>query len=242
MGTTITYIMFTAIRSTCSAHYFKYFVGSQDVTWLFFGDNYMPYIGTKTMDFESIVSLFNGVGQIASICGVLLLPFMVSLIGKKKSFYVLMTTAIVGTASYFFFKPEQVQLMLVLQIIGSLGGGTIAALLWAMYADTADYSDWKHGRRATGLVFSASTMTQKYGWAFAALFVGWMLDLSGFVANTEPNEMVKNNLTLMMSAIPAVFGIISMIVVSFYPLNDKMVAQIEADLKARKAEEEGAGA
>ncbi|MBN1403697.1 MAG: MFS transporter [Opitutales bacterium] len=238
VGTTITYIMFTAIRSTCSAHYFKYFVGEQNVTWLFFGDNWMPYIGTKAMEFEGIVSLFNGVGQIASIVGVLILPLLVSIIGKKKSFYVLMSTAIVGTASYYFFKPEQVSIMLVLQVIGSLGGGTIAALLWAMYADTADYSDWKRGRRATGLVFSASTMTQKYGWAFAALFVGWMLDWSGYVANTEPNETVKSNLTLMMSLIPAVFGVISMVVVSFYPLNDKKVAEIEADLKARKAAED----
>ncbi len=238
VGTTISYILFTAIRSTSSAHYFKYFVGSQDVTWLFFGDNWLPYVGTKTMEFEGIVSLYNGVGQIASICGVLILPFMVALIGKKKSFYVLMSTAIVGTASYYFFSPNQVTTMLILQVIGSLGGGTIAALLWAMYADTADYSDWKHGRRATGLVFSASTMTQKYGWAFAALFVGWMLDLSGFVANTEPNEAVKSNLTLMMSLIPAVFGFLSMVVISFYPLNDKKVAQIEEDLKARKAAED----
>jgi GPH family glycoside/pentoside/hexuronide:cation symporter len=182
VGTTISYIMFTAIRSTSSAHYFKYYVGEQNVTWLFFSDNYVPYIGTKAMDFEGIVSLFNGVGQIASIAGVLSLPLLVAFIGKKKSFYTLMTTAVIGTASFFLFRPDQVTLMLVLQVLGSFGGGTIAALLWAMYADTADYSDWKNGRRATGLVFSASTMTQKYGWAFAALFVGWMLDLSGFVA------------------------------------------------------------
>jgi len=82
-------------------------------------------------------------------------------------------------------------------------------------------------------------MTQKYGWAIAALFVGGRRDLSGFVANTEPNEAVKSNLTLMMSLIPAVFGVIAIIVVSFYPLNDKKVAQIEDDLKARKAAEEG---
>jgi GPH family glycoside/pentoside/hexuronide:cation symporter len=50
--------------------------------------------------------------------------------------------------------------------------------------------------------------------------------------------MVRSNLTLMMSLIPAVFGIVSMVVVSFYPLNDKKVAEIEADLKARKLAEE----
>ena len=240
VGTTISYILFTAIRSTSSAHYFKYLVGEQQVTWVFF-KNWVPVIEARSMDFEGIVSLFNGVGQIASIAGVLILPFMVALIGKKKSFYALMTTAVIGTASYYFIAPNQVEVMLVMQIIGSLGGGTIAALLWAMYADTADYSDWKHGRRATGLVFSASTMTQKYGWAIAALFVGWMLDAFGFVANAIQNAEVISNLRLMMSLLPAIFGIISMIVVFFYPLNDKKVAEIEADLKARKAAEDAAG-
>jgi len=252
VGTTITYIMFTAIRSTSSAHYFKYFVGEQTFTWMnnpwdicktnllhLFDQSVsiVPFASEKTMDFEGIVSLFNGVGQIASIAGVLMLPLLVSVIGKKKSFYVLMSTAIIGTASYFFIKPGEVEIMLTMQIIGSLGGGTIAALLWAMYADTADYSDWKHGRRATGLVFSASTMTQKYGWAFAALFVGWMLDAFGYVANAVQNVEVTDNLRLMMSIIPAAFGFISIIVVSFYPLNDKKVAEIENDLKARKLTE-----
>jgi len=244
VGTTITYIMFTAIRSTCSAHYFKYFVQYPDLDPIM-GNTVqvtLPLMGAKAYTFESLVSLFNGVGQIASIVGVLMLPLLVAFIGKKKSFYVLMSTAIVGTASYFLIKPEQIEIMLVMQIIGSLGGGTIAALLWAMYADTADYSDWKHGRRATGLVFSASTMTQKYGWAFAALFVGWMLDAFGYVANTVQNVEVTDNLRLMMSVIPAVFGLISIIVISFYPLNDKKVAEIETSLKLRKAEEEAAEA
>lgn len=238
VATTITYILFTAIRSTSSAHYFKYFVGQQTFTWITF-KGITPVIAERTMDFEGIVSLFNGVGQIASIAGVLILPFIVSMVGKKIAFYILMTTAVIGTASYYFIQPTQIEQMLVMQIIGSLGGGTIAALLWAMYADTADYSDWKHGRRATGLVFSASTMTQKYGWAIAALFVGWMLDAFGFVANAVQNVEVTSNLRLMMSLIPAVFGIISMVIVSFYPLSEKKMKQISEELKTRNASAEG---
>lgn len=234
VATTLTYVLFTAIRSTSSAHYFKYLVGEQTFSWITF-DGMMPVIAERTMGFEGIVSLFNGVGQIASIAGVLLLPFLVALIGKKLSYYVLMTTAVIGTASYYFIKPEQIEVMFIMQIIGSLGGGTIAALLWAMYADTADYSDWKNGRRATGLVFSASTMTQKYGWAFAALFVGWMLDAFGFVANAVQNVEVIGNLRLMMSLIPAVVGVLSMVIVTFYPLNEHKMKSISEELKTRNA-------
>ena len=63
-------------------------------------------------------------------------------------------------------------LIFVFQAVGSIVGGPISALLWVMYADTADYSEWKTGRRATGLVFSASIMSNKLGWAFGSMARG----------------------------------------------------------------------
>ena len=42
-------------------------------------------------------------------------------------------------------------------------------------------------RRTTGLVFSASTMSQKIGWAFGAFFALRLLDWVGFEANVVPS-------------------------------------------------------
>ena len=39
-----------------------------------------------------------------------------------------------------------------------------------MYADTADYGEWKSGRRTTGLVFSALLFAQKLGLAVATRY------------------------------------------------------------------------
>jgi len=36
-------------------------------------------------------------------------------------------------------------------VLISINAGIIFPLVWSMYADTADYSEWKNGRRATGL-------------------------------------------------------------------------------------------
>jgi UDP-glucose 4-epimerase len=51
------------------------------------------------------------------------------------------------------------------------------------YADTADYGEWRFGRRATGLVFSAATSAQKLGWTIGGSIAAYILALYGYQAN-----------------------------------------------------------
>src|SRR5690606_42113243 len=70
-------------------------------------------------------------------------------------------------------------------LLGNLSGAPLPVLLWAMYVDTADYGEWRSGRRTTALVFSASLMSQKIGWALAAFFALHMMSFAGFTARSE---------------------------------------------------------
>jgi GPH family glycoside/pentoside/hexuronide:cation symporter len=238
LGVTVTYVFYTAIRSSATAYYFKYFVsdkeGIQTIVY--------PFYGTVTMSFDDLVSLFNTVGQGFSIVGLFILPFIVALIGKKKAFMVLMGIGSVCTGAFYFLGASDTFAMMALQAAGSATGGPLAALLWAMYADTADYSDWKNGRRATGLVFSASTMSQKVGWALSAFVVLGLLQLLGFKANVVQNLAVTHNLMLLMSVIPAFFGLVAIGILCFFPLNDTKMKGIAADLSARKDAEDAESA
>ena len=51
---------------------------------------------------------------------------------------------------------------------------SVAALVWAMYTDVADYGELKFGRRTTALVFSGAMFSQKMGWV-----VGGVISLIG---------------------------------------------------------------
>jgi GPH family glycoside/pentoside/hexuronide:cation symporter len=237
LGVTITYVFFTAIRSSATAYYFKYFVANKEGIQSIV----IPFYGTITCTFDELVSDFNVVGQGFSIVGLLILPLLVAWIGKKSSFMVLMGIGVICTGAFNFLSAGDTFMMMFLQALGSMTGGPLAALLWAMYADTADYSDWKHGRRATGLVFSASTMSQKIGWAVSAYIVLGLLSILGYKANEVQNIEVTNNLKLMMSVFPAFFGIISIIILCFFPLNDKKMKQISEELKTRNDAAESAG-
>ncbi|MBN1483015.1 MFS transporter [candidate division KSB1 bacterium] len=226
LATTITFILFVAVRSSVTVHYFKYVIGAQELK--------VPFLSGRILDFDLLASLFNGVGQISSLLGVLLVSWFAQKVGKKKAFAILFVVAILSTAAFYILSAEQLPLIFLCQITGSLSGGPLSVLLWAMYADTADYGEWKRGRRATGLVFSASTMSQKFGWAFGAFLALRLMAQVGFAPNEAQSPESLRGLLLLFSLIPAGIGVLSMILLMFYPLNDKKVEMIIGELNERR--------
>jgi GPH family glycoside/pentoside/hexuronide:cation symporter len=229
LATTITFILFVAVRSSVTVHYFKYVIGERQVS--------LPFMSADTYSFETLTSLFNTVGQVSSFIGVLLVSPFARAIGKKKAFMVMFTVAIVSTAAVYAVSPDQLGLIFLLQVTGSVTGGPLSVLLWAMYADTADYGEWKNRRRTTGLVFSASTMSQKIGWAFGAYVALSLMSQVGFVPNQAQSNESLRGLILLFTLIPAAFGVLSMIMLIFYPISDKRMLVITAELEGRRKAE-----
>jgi GPH family glycoside/pentoside/hexuronide:cation symporter len=236
LATTITFILFVAARGSVTVHYFKYYVGNQTVSL----PSWLPSVGgTQQWQFDDLVSWFNGTGQIASLLGVIALPFFVNKVGKKIAFVSIFIIAIACTASFYLLKPDQLLLIFGINLVGSFTGGPLSALLWAMYADTADYAEWKKGRRATGLIFSASIFSQKQGWAIGAAVALGLMSSVGFQANAAQSPESLNGLLLLMSLIPAGIGVLSLFIfVPLYRLNEAKITQISTELKSRRASED----
>ena len=252
---TILFILFVCIRMSVTTHYFKYYVGEQTSPLLthisnffiqyvlnplygVFGKQAISLLDTShKFGFEVLASIFNTIGQGLSLVGVLLVPRFAKLVGRKSAVIILFVAALVFTAAFYFFKPEDLLLIFIFQFFGSLTGGPISALLWVLYADTADYSEWKTGRRATGLVFSASIMSNKIGWAVGSMIAAFILDQTGFVANIMQNINVLNGLKSMMSIIPVAVGAVALIILAFfYKLDEPMMARIKTDLDSKRRE------
>jgi GPH family glycoside/pentoside/hexuronide:cation symporter len=201
------------------------------------------YGGTQVWSWESVVSIYNTMNQVLSLIGAMLVPFFARKVGNKPAFVILFIIAILGTAAVYLCKPEQVFLIFAVNTIASLTGGPLSAILWAMYADTADYAEWKTGRRATGLIFSASIFSQKFGWGWGGGLSLIMLNGVGFVANQVQTPDALHGLVKLMSIFPAVCGVLAILIfVIFYPLNETKMAQIAIDLKSRRDAEGNAPA
>jgi GPH family glycoside/pentoside/hexuronide:cation symporter len=135
----------------------------------------------------------------------------------------------------FFVPPDQYWLMLSVSCLGAVIAGPTAPIVWAMYGDVADYSEWRHNRRMTGLVFSASMFAQKFGLTIGAGLSGWLLAYFGYVANAVQTQDSLMGIRLLFTFIPAGVAILNVIALTFYNLTDTQVETIEEELEMRKS-------
>jgi len=57
----------------------------------------------------------------------------------------------------------------------------------------------------------------------------------GFVANAAQTRSSLHGLVLLMSVVPASLGVLTTVIVLFYPLNEAKMSQIASDLRNRRA-------
>jgi len=180
------------------------------------------------------ISLFMTSGARAMIVGVALTPLVNRRWDKRTLMVVLTALNGLAMALFFVIPPDRIGWMHAVNIVGTLLAGPTPALVWAMYADTADYGEWKFGRRTTGLVFSAALFAQKMGLTIGGTLAGWILALSGFVANAAQTDGALTGIRVLFALAPAAFALCNAIALSFYPLSDATMRDIERDLQARR--------
>ena len=191
---------------------------------------------------EEVVSHFFVAGSVAAIAGMLLTKKLTRIFGKKMLMIYMNVGVAVLTSAFFLLDPDDTIWMFALYIASSFIGGPSPVLLWSMYADTADYSEWRTRRRATGLVFSAATFSQKMGCAVGAAMTGFALEFFQYAEPVDGVEQVQsavtlNGLCMMMSLIPAGFFLAAAICLAFYSISDRVLREIECDLQVRKEAE-----
>ena len=226
LGAGVSTLIFNSIRDGSTIYYFKYYVVSQEAFEL-------PLLAIPI----TFSTLYLVLGQAANIIGVVLAKPVSDRVGKKGTFMTAMITATVLSVIFYFFQANHLSLIFVFQFLISICAGIIFPLLWSMYADIADYSEWKTGRRATGLVFSSSSMSQKMGWTLGGALTGWILALYGFEANMEQTAEAQTGIRMMMSMLPAIGAFLSALFLLFYQLDDTFMEKISTELNERRATE-----
>jgi GPH family glycoside/pentoside/hexuronide:cation symporter len=215
------FLVYCAIRNGATIFYFKYYVGDQNLKFLSWGNRVTG---------EYLATIFMITGIIGTLVGTMLLSVFTKLFGKKQLYFYLMLATSITTGMFYFLNPHQVLAAFALNFIISFVSGPAAALIWAMYADTADYSEWKNGGRATGLIFSAAIMSQKFGWTIGGALPGWILSAFGYLPNTAQSPEVLTGLVLMMSFIPIIGTVAAAVVVRSYSLDEAKMKEIETGL------------
>jgi len=217
--------LYVAVRNGSIIYYFKYYVNGAGTANLFGFQ-----IGADTL-----VSTFMVVGTVSSILGTIMLKPMAALIGKKKVYITSMALGTILSIAYYFLDKDQITLMFIFQALCNFAVGPAMAMMWSMYADTADYSELKTGRRATGLIYSSANFAQKFGWSIGGSIAGYLLAYFGFVANATESPETIQGVRVLFGIMPAIWSAIAVIALLFYHLDEKKVIEINLELAALKA-------
>jgi len=220
--------LFCTVRGATVAYFFADVIGP-DAHIVFFTVSVLFYSG-----------LFLGVGEIANMLGVAMAVPVSGRLGKKSTFILVNIALAVLSVAFFFLPltPAGLWLMLVFQVVISLLTGIMSPLIWSMYADVSDYAELRYHTASTGLIFSSSSMAQKFGGALGGAAVLWLLGAFGYseasTGVTQPDSAISC-LWYLVSFIPAAVAVIAALAASAYPLTTTEVDGIVARLKRQRA-------
>lgn len=211
----VSFVMF-ALQNLSIAYYFKYYIGN-----------------------EENVQLFNVVSSIALIIALPLSKPLAKRFGNRNVF--MASSILSGIFFALLYIPDagDVKMIYIFNILAKITYAPAVPLLWTMIADTADYSEWKSGRRATGLFFSAATFAQKAGWGIGGALAGWLLFLFKFEPNVEQTQTAIHGIKLMVSVIPGILYASCAGLLYFYTIDKETTDLMKKDLDARRLQELG---
>ncbi len=223
-----------ALRGGDMLFYFKYYTDKGAMLSLLQSVGMAP----AGQDTDAIVgttfSLFNVFGLVTTLIGIMFSKMLATRFGKRNVFIVGLSLTTVLWALFILIPPGGVVLAFVLQALSQLAYGTTIPLLWAMMADVADYSEWKTGRRATGVVFAAIVFGLKAGLGFGGAIGGWLLWHYGYIPNAEQTGKALLGIRLTASIFPAIPFAIGVGLLCFYSISRKMEFTIQDELARRR--------
>jgi GPH family glycoside/pentoside/hexuronide:cation symporter len=206
----LSFVTLTTLKQSVTMYYFSYYIGN-----------------------ISMAAVFMVISTLAALVGAVLAGPMSVRIGKKRLMRYSFILAGVSSAALYIAQPTDIILIFALSMLTEFATGPIVVLFFAMLADAADYSEWKNHRRATGLVYSAGTLSLKFGTGVGGALTGWTLTVVGYTANVAQTPESLMGIRLLISVIPAAAALLGLIAFHFYPIDEEMLDSIKNTLKSR---------
>lgn len=190
---------------------------------------------THYLNNQLIASVFLIALMIASIAGAMITAPLSKKLGKKKLFIYALIFSGITNASIIFCGPTDISAIFVLGIVSEFAAAIFPTLFFAMLGDAADYSEFKNGRRATGLIYSAGSFATKFGGGLAGAIIGFVL--AAFHYNGQDHIAIQGaipGIKMLMSWIPAIIAILGALFMTIYPLNQNKMDEITRELETRR--------
>ncbi len=177
----------------------------------------------------------------------LFMPFVKKLVtkfGKKEAASAGALASVVGGLVMLIFPTiENKNIALVVYILAlvvfGLGMGIYTCVSWALMADAIDYNEWKTGKREEGTVYSLHSFFRKLAQGVGPSAVILLMGVLGYVEKlgTEGQSLqTATNMCWLVAGLYLFSAVVMFVALKFvYNLDKKTMAEMNADLEARRA-------
>lgn len=176
--------------------------------------------------------------MLASIAGAMVTSPLGKRYGKRNLFIGALIFSGAVNALLYLCGPNDIVGIFTLGIISEFGAAVFPTLFFAMLGDAADYSEYKNGRRATGLVYSAGSFATKFGGGIAGAIIGMVLAFYNYNGQDQVSiQGAVPGIVMLMSWIPTIIAFMAAAVMTLYPLTQKKMDEITTELNRRRERE-----
>ncbi len=153
-------------------------------------------------------------------------------IGKKRTYQVSFAVLATGTlAIYLLGHKLGPNFFLGMMVYAGVGIGFGYVAPWAMIPDTVEYDAIKTGKRKEGAFYGMWTFTSKVGQSLSIFLSGLILSSSGYVAEAVQSPLTRQAIRLLIGPLPALVFIGAIVLIHFYPLDEKAYEALMAESK-----------
>jgi len=157
-------------------------------------------------------------------------------IGKKLVYNLGMGLFGLGVLAFFAFGERGgIPFAYVIMAIGGVGLSTNYVMPFAILPDVVEYDYSETGQRREGVYYGVWTFASKLGQAFAIALNGWLLAAFGYRPLETQSALAKLGIRLLCGPAPALFFLLGILVLSFYPINARFYEGILENVRRREA-------
>ncbi|MEO5916814.1 MAG: MFS transporter [Luteolibacter sp.] len=182
-------------------------------------------------------SITNMVGTLTTIIVIMASVSFARRFGKKAVAVAGFGLSTVSALGFYLLEPTNVTGMIALTIIGSIVYAPTVPLVWAMFADVADYSELKTGRRFTGMVFATIGFCLKAGLALGSASFLWIMDLAFHYDTKLPGAPdAVHGYRFTVSIVVGLMFAVCTALLAAYKLDKDATIEMSEELARRRAE------
>ena len=180
-------------------------------------------------------SIINMIGTGVTIIVIILSPSLAKKFGKKAVAISGFALASIGTLAFYLLGPTNIAGMVVLTILIAIAYAPTIPLIWAIYADVADYSEWKTGHRFTGIVFATIGFALKGGLALGSSSFLWiMAGLFNYDTQIPDAPQAVAGFRACSGIVVGIMFAICTLLLTAYQINKNMTIQMADELAERR--------